>query len=68
LSQLYLPTSLKSIGEDAFIGCKMLTKIVYDGKAEDWYKIVFTNKGSCPFIDSKGGADSLKGYFFAKEE
>ncbi len=68
LSQLYLPTTLQSIGENAFIGCTRLNKIVYDGKAEDWYKIVFENKGSCPFVDSKGGADSLKGYFFEEKE
>ena len=68
LSQLYLPTTLKSIRKNAFNGCIGLNKIIYDGKAEEWYKITFENKGSCPFVDSKGGADSLKGYFFEKED
>ena len=36
---LHLPSTLISIGENAFLGCDLLSAIVFEGNMEEWTKI-----------------------------
>ena len=39
LKEVVIPTSVTSIGTDAFSGCTSLEKVTYEGSKSDWEKI-----------------------------
>ena len=60
LKSIVIPSSLKHIGNNAFIGCLNLNKVYYEGTVEEWMQISFEGDYSNPcsngadlFIQSK---------------
>lgn len=53
LKSVIIPSSIKSINDDAFIGCYLLENIYYNGTIEDWCNITFKNELSNPMIVSR---------------
>ncbi len=48
LETVELPTTLKEIGNDAFLNCTHLSEVVFGGKFGDWLSIAFGNDYSSP--------------------
>lgn len=48
LTDLVVPNSLIAIDSDAFKGCENLKKVEFNGKVEDWFRIVFGNDYASP--------------------
>ena len=48
ISEITIPESVISIGEDAFYGCENLTKVNYLGTADKWVEIDFVDEYSNP--------------------
>lgn len=47
---LYLPSSIKKINNDAFIGCDNLDSVFYYGNISDWCNIEFANMYANPMM------------------
>ena len=48
LSKIEIPITITSIGSNAFLNCKNLNYVAYNGTSSDWAKIKFTNEYSTP--------------------
>lgn len=48
IEELYLPSSIKSVGTSAFKNCKGLKKVYFNGTVTDWCNIKFDNYDSLP--------------------
>ena len=48
-----IPSSVVSIGENAFYGCSSLENVYYNGALEDWCNIKFSNEVSNPMYYAK---------------
>ena len=46
IKEIYIPTSVKKIGNDAFYRCNELTSVYYDGTIDDWAQIEFDYDGN----------------------
>ena len=78
LSEVTIPNSVTSIGEDAFYNCSGLTKVNYLGTVDKWVEFDFEDYDSNPTYYAKGlyinnelltdvkitTADSIKNYAF----
>ncbi len=53
ISEITIPESVISIGEDAFYGCENLTKVNYLGTVDKWVEIDFVDEYSNPITVSK---------------
>ena len=62
LTSVTLPTSIDSIGENAFYGCKKMANIYYEGTPAQWVSIGLYHNFSHPFRDS--GSESRNLYFY----
>ena len=49
--EIYLPKTLKTVGQSAFSGCKALKTVNYASSSGKWNKIVF-EKGNDPIFAS----------------
>lgn len=53
ICSISFPVSVKSIGDDAFVGCSALNRVdIFD--ISSWINIAFSNKGSAPFYSRSG--------------
>ena len=53
ITKVFIPISVKTIGSDAFSGCKNLEEVEYAGGVSDWFAITFVNTLSSPMYYAK---------------